>query len=280
MTHDQIREMVRRVNPIPDPNLLETVDAPDLMTERRMHMQTDDRVIAEDGRNRPSRGPLIGIAVAAVFLVAGVVFFLTRNESQVATPAPNATQVTEDFSPLDPGAYYVDTDGNVETATRGTFVIEGDDWASLGAGAVRQPVDDGPYIALLIAELDRVWTPACGAGSAPQPAATTTEEMANQFAATGLSITDAVAPVTAFGHEGYHLAVTVPADCHSDPNMNIWESPNWGGRYYQDEGQIVEYWFLDVEGTPVMVEASRFPDSSEDDVAELQAVVDSLVITP
>ena len=53
-----------------------------------------------------------------------------------------------------------------------------------------------------------------------------------------------------------------------------------GGRYYQDEGQLVEYWFLDVEGTPVMIEASRFPDSSEEEVAELEAVLDTLVITP
>ena len=45
MTHDQIREMVRRVNPIPDPSMLEIVDVPVLTTplERRMEMQIDDR---------------------------------------------------------------------------------------------------------------------------------------------------------------------------------------------------------------------------------------------
>ena len=45
MTHDQIREMVRRVNPIPDPSMLEIVDVPVLTTplERRTDMQTDDR---------------------------------------------------------------------------------------------------------------------------------------------------------------------------------------------------------------------------------------------
>ena len=42
-------------------------------------------------------------------------------------------------------------------------------------------------------------------------------------------------------------------------------------RYYHDpEGQVVEYWFLDVEDTPVMVEATWVPSSSEEEVAELQ----------
>ena len=57
--------------------------------------------------------------------------------------------------------------------------------------------------------------------------------------------------------------------------------PHFGGRYYHDpEGHVVEYWFLDVEDTPVMVEASWVPRPSEEEVAELQAVLDTLVITP
>ena len=79
------------------------------------------------GPNR-RRGPLVGIAAAAVILIAGLVLFLTRDNTPVAEPAPNATELTDEFQPLAPGAYYADTDGNEETATRGTFVIEGDGW--------------------------------------------------------------------------------------------------------------------------------------------------------
>ena len=65
MTHDQIREMVRRVNPIPDPSTLEIVDVPVLTTplERRTEMQIDDKPGTEvqADRNR-RRGPLVGIA--------------------------------------------------------------------------------------------------------------------------------------------------------------------------------------------------------------------------
>ena len=286
MTHDQIREMVRRVNPIPDPSMLEIVDVPVLTTplERRTEMQIDDRPGTEvqaDPHRR--RGPLVGIAAAAVILIAGLVLFLTRDDTPVAEPAPNATRLSMgmEFQPIEPGAYFADTDLDESTSLGGTFVIDSNGWQGTAAGALKQPADDGPYTLLLVTEVDQVWESACIAGSTPQAAATTAEALANQFVATGLTITGALAPVSAFGHEGYHLSTVVPAGCHSDEARNVWTGvANWGGRYYQDEGQIVEYWFLDVEGTPVMVEASSFPETSEEDLAELEAVLDTLVITP
>ena len=287
MTHDQIREMVRRVNPIPDPSTLEIVDVPVLTTplERRTDMQTDNREVTEGGGQNRRRGPLVGIAAAAVILIAGLVFFLTRDNTPVAEPAPNATPLTMgmEFQPIEPGAYFAGIDLDQSTTLGGTFVIESSGWSGTAAGAAKfHPVDDdGPYIALLVAEVDQVWESTCDTGSTPQAAATTAEDLANQFVAAGLTITGALAPVSAFGQEGYHLAAEVPAGCHSNEARNVWAGPNFlGGRYYQEEGQLVEYWFLDVDDTPVMVEASRFPDSSEEEVAELTAVLDTLVITP
>ena len=243
-------------------------------------MQTDDRVMVDGGSENRWRGPLVGIAAAAVILIGAAIFFLSNDEPPVATPAPNATELPGEFEPIDPGAYYGDTDGDVATTIRGTFVIEGSGWQSLGVGAWRQRVDNGPYIAFFVTEIDQVWESACGPVGAVQAAATTAEGLADQLAATGLTITEAPAPVSAFGHEGHHLAAEVPAGCHSNENLSIWSSPAWGGRYYQTEGQPVEYWVLDVEGTPVFVEASWFPESSDEDVAELRAVLDTLVITP
>ena len=285
MTHDQIREMVRRVNPIPDPTMLEIVDVPVLTTplERRTDMQTDNREVTESGGQNRRRGPLVGIAATAVILIAGLVFIQTRDDTPVAEPAPNATQISADpdtDAQLTPGAYFVDTDGDETSSLRGTFVIEGSGWTSVPSGAIKAGGDNGPYILLIVAEVDQVWESVCNAGRTPQGAATTAEDLANQFVATGLTITGALAPVSAFGHEGYHLSAEVPSGCHSNEARDVWAGPIMGGRYYQDEGQLVEYWFLDVDGTPVMVEASRFPASSEEEVAELTAVLDTLVITP
>ncbi len=138
MTHDQIREMVRRVNPVPDSSTL-IVEAPVLTTplERRTAMQTDNREVTDDLGPGRGRGPLVGIAAAAVILIAGLVFFLTRDNTPVAEPAPNATATSavEFDDALPPGAYFVDTDGDEASSLRGTFVIEGSGWTSTGAGA-------------------------------------------------------------------------------------------------------------------------------------------------
>ena len=209
MTHDQIREMVRRVNPIPDPSMLEIVDVPVLTTplERRTEMQIDDRPGTEVqvDRNR-RRGPLVGIAAAAVILVAGLVFFLARENTPVAEPAPNATRISPDEmdSPLAPGAYFVDIDGDGASSVGGTFVIEDSGWTSLPAGARKEFGED--FVSLLVVQVDQVWSPACG-GDEPLAAGATAEALANQVAAAGFTIREALAPVTAFGHDGHHLAI-------------------------------------------------------------------------
>jgi hypothetical protein len=275
--------MVRRVNPIPDPSTLESVDAPVLVTrlERRMEMQTDDRQVVEARRGNRWSGPLIGIAVTAAILIGGAIFIAT-NQDQVATPAPNATELTleMEFQPIEPGAYFADTDLLESTSTRGTFVIEGDGWIGLAAGALKPYGDesDNNFVALLIAEVDQVWEPACEAGSTPQAAATTAEGLANQFVAAGFTATEALTPVSAFGHEGYHLATGFRASCISE-DVTVWSGPNRDYRWYATDDQL-EYWFLDVEGTPVLVEASWTPQSPEEDLAELRAMLDTLVITP
>ncbi|MGH8947409.1 MAG: hypothetical protein ACRDXF_01025, partial [Acidimicrobiia bacterium] len=254
MTHDQIREMVRRVNPIPDSSVFEIVDVPVLTTplERRTEMQIDDRPGTEvpADRNR-RRGPLVGIATTAVILIAGLVFIQTRDDTPVAEPAPNATRISPDEmdSPLAPGAYFVDIDGDGASSVGGTFVIEDSGWASLPAGARKEFGED--FVSLLVVQVDEVWSPACGGGE-PLAAGSTAEALANQVAAAGFTIREALAPVTAFGHDGHHLAVETTG-CVGDQSP-VWQGPTFG-RFYQAPGQVVDYWFLDVEGTPVMVEA-------------------------
>ena len=279
MTHEQIDRIVRKANPVRDPNTLGPVDVSVLTTplERRMDMQTDSRVAAEGSGPNRSRGPLVGIAAAAVILIAGLVFFLTRDDAQVAEPAPNATAIPYEIdTPIAPGAYFVDTDGGEESSLGGTFVIEGAGWSSMGAGP-KKAFGEG-YVSLLIVEVDQVLSPACEA-PAISTAGTTAEDLANQFAAAGYTIQEAVSPVSAFGQSGYHLVVDVPSGCTGTANA-VWEGPTFGRFYHDPEGHVVEYWFLDVDDTPVMVEASWAPSSSEEEMAELQDVLDTLVITP
>ena len=289
MTHDQVRDLVRRVNPIPDPSVLEAVDAPVLELERSKDMQVDERPTADERRENRWRGPVIGIAAAAVILIAGLIYISTDREP-VAEPAPNAIELPGEEEPLAPGAYYADTDGNEETTTRGTFAIESSGWVSTGStgsGALREApggsIDSGAYVWLMVVEVDRVWEAPC-AGGASAPAGTTAKALGDQFAAMpGFISREGLTPVSAFGHDGYHLVLEVPGDCTASAEFNVWGGPTME-RYYQVGGQIVDYWFLDVEGTTVMVEATRPPESNEEIVteltADLDALLDTLILTP
>jgi hypothetical protein len=183
-----------------------------------------------------------------------------------------------EFMPIDPGAYYVDTDVDPATTPRGTFVIEGRGWSAFQAGATYSVGEDN--LLLIVAEPRGVGAPACGDSPVLKPAGSSAEEQANQFAAAGFTLREAVTPVSAFGQNGYHLVVEVPPGCNSSGN-EAWTGPNFGGRYYhQGPSQMVEYWLLDVEGTPIMVEASWMAVNTEEDQAPLRAAIDSLVITP
>lgn len=284
MTHDQVRQLVRRINPIPDLSMLESVDAPVLDMERSMDMQVDERPVAEVRTRDKWRGPLIGIAAAVMVLIGGLVFFAS-GEDDVATPAPNAIEVPGDFEPIDPGAYYVDTDGEGEGSTRGTFVISVAGWEGLESGVIRDPDSSEAYVSLLLVEVEEVYTSMCETGNTAVAADSTPEGLANQFANNGAIVRDAVTPITAFGYDGFKLVTEVPAGCAGE-EFQAWIGGvfAFGGRYYQTPGQDLEYWFLDVEGTTVMVEATRPPESDEGIVTDLNASLDgvlqSLVITP
>jgi hypothetical protein len=280
MTHDQIDRMVRRANPLPDLNALEPVGVPVLTTplQRRTEMQIDDRPTEVQADRNRRRGPIVGIAAAAVILFAGLVLFLTRDNTPVAEPAPNATPISalnfEDA--LAPGAYFVDTNGDEASSLRGTFVIEGAGWTALPSDGAEK----NDSVNLLVVEVDELYESVCekSFGKRPVAAGSTAAELADQFATNGFIVRETLAPVNAFGHEGHHLVVEVPAGCEGEL-FPAWIGGSFNGRYY-NEGQIVEYWFLDVDDTPVMVEAARYSDTSEEDWAEQRAVLDTLVITP
>jgi hypothetical protein len=275
MTHDQIDRMVRKANPLPDPAILGVVDAPVLTTERRTEMQTDDRQTTDQpGQGRWS-GPAIGIAVAAAILIGGAIFLLTRDGTPVAEPAPNAAQLPAAFEPMEPGAYYTDPDFDESTSLRGTFVVEGTRWVSLEPHGAE--INDS--VSLLVVEVDEMRTTACNTSDAPVAAESTAAGLANQFASNGLIVREAPAPVSAFGYDGDKLVMEVQPGC-ADEADQVWYGGAFQGRYYQGSGQVLEYWFLNVEGTPVMVEATWFPDSPAEDVAELREVLDTLAITP
>jgi hypothetical protein len=260
--------MVRRANPLPDPSVLGPVDAPVFTTERWMEMQVDDREVDEGRPPSRWRGPLVGVTVAAAILIGGGILLSTRSENQVAEPAPNATRIDPDVrSPLAPGAYFADPDGDEATRFGGTFVVGSNGWTSSEGGVDRNGVS------LHLHHVNEPFSPTCGdiAEGAMMATGAAAADLANGFNADGFIVREAPAPVNAFGHNGYHVVVEVPQGS---------SCAGWQWNIFLNGGDVFEAWFFDSDEGIVMVEAMWLTGSAEEDLTELRAVLETLVITP
>lgn len=91
-----------------------------------------------------------------------------------------------------------------------------------------------------------------------------------------LDVTDPV-DVTLAGYSGTYLDLTVPDDiseCARYRPMADWH------HYAQGPGQRWHMWILDVDGVRVVVETNDYPGTPPERLAEAQAIIESLVITP
>ena len=101
--------------------------------------------------------------------------------------------------------------------------------------------------------------------------------------------------VTIYGYGGKHLELTVPdlpvegegddrrfTGCE-DGALKSWVAaidtePGDAFYGYTEPGHTEEFWILDVDGTRLMIEAERSPDSPSRDLAELRDILDSIQI--
>jgi hypothetical protein len=91
-----------------------------------------------------------------------------------------------------------------------------------------------------------------------------------------LDVTDPV-DVTLAGYSGTYLDLTVPDDISGCARYR----PMEGGHIYaQGPGHRWHMWILDVAGTRVLVETNDYPGTPPERLAEEQAIIESLVITP
>jgi len=104
----------------------------------------------------------------------------------------------------------------------------------------------------------------------------------------GFDVTAPPTDVTLLGYSGKHLELTVPdsgfANC-VDGQLHSWISPhNDNGTLpfygYDGPSQTEEFWILDVEGTRLVLVKLTSPDTPAQDLAERDAIFDSISIEP
>jgi hypothetical protein len=90
-----------------------------------------------------------------------------------------------------------------------------------------------------------------------------------------LDVTDPV-DVTLAGYSGTYLDLTIPDDI----SECVRYMPTDRHIYAQGPGQRWHMWILDVDGVRVQVETNDYPGTAPEQLAEEQAIIESLVITP
>lgn len=188
---------------------------------------------------------------------------------------------------LVPGRYYVDPDGVAGTTLRVEFTLAEPGWAPF-VGANFKNGSSVDYVAVKFVAVGSVASDACDS-TVWVPAGDTTEDLASGLAEIGDFVTQIPkTPINAYGYDGYHLVLEVP-DTGYEPGKGFvgCDDGYFDGyegyaisRYFQGPHQVVEFWALDVEGTPLLIEATWFPDSPAEDVAQLRAILDTIVIRP
>ncbi|HJQ90752.1 MAG TPA: hypothetical protein VJ950_03545 [Acidimicrobiia bacterium] len=199
----------------------------------------------------------------------------TTNLELPVTDIGNPTRLPEfgqgPIGPLDPGAYIADADGDPATTAAATFLIESSEWMGSNEGVFRQNSNevllhvhqvDGPYAA----------APLCDpTGDNQMPASSTAADLAERFAVGGFTVRQAPAPVRSFGYDGYHVVIEVPEGCD--------DAQGWQRGIFLHPGDVMEAWIFDMGGDILMVEAMWRTASPEEELAELKAVVDTLVLS-
>lgn len=202
-----------------------------------------------------------------------------------------------EIAPIDPGTYFIDPDGDPSTPLRVVFDVPAEGWSSW-IGATK--FSDVGHVGLSITTVSNLVTDGCSDHSwADPPVGPSVDDLAVALANLApFRITSPASDVTVNGYSGKHLGWTVPdlrvdgagdnqrfAGC-VDGGLKSWVAfidtadPGDASYGYTGPGYVEEFWILDIEGTRLMIAAETSLGSPSEDVAERDAILDSIRIEP
>jgi hypothetical protein len=266
-------------------------------------LEHDDRA---PRRRPPDRWFVIAAAAVVVAVLGTLAVIAARDDDKshvaIDTPTPTTAPAQDisalpHFAKLDPGRYFIDPDADATTPLHVSYQISSAGWEQwLGAAKPFTTRDADGFTALSIATVSNVVTDGCRDHTPlDPPVGPSVDDLAT--ALSHLAPFDVTAPptdVTLHGYKGKHLALTVPglqmagtththAFAHCvDGELHSWIAPiNDGSFYgYNGPGDTEEFWILDVHGTRLVLVKFDAPQSPAQDIAERDAIFDSISIEP
>ena len=244
----------------------------------------------------------LAAVVVAVAVLIGVNYFASTNvggpgltePTPTVTPAPSPTfeptptpTATPD-SGLPVGSYLFN--GNPAFGPRITVAIPAPGWnveETYGVLIKNQNSDppDGAAIIGPFAGGFLIYGDPCEwSSTVPDAPATTVDEVVAALAAQASRDASDPVDITVDGYAGKSITLHVPDDTVDSEcdqgRFASWEmadSPEDGpDRYHQGPGQIDELWVLDIDGVVTVMDAMYGPETPAQNIAELQAILQSM----
>jgi hypothetical protein len=238
----------------------------------------------------------IGLAAAAVLLVGGGIYGATQlgdnddpdagvanQPSETAAAAIPQSWPDNDGAPVEAGTYrtfvgLAEAGGTIEA----DFTIDGDGWrgsnypvASAGEGFAGLGVYQPESVA-----------GGCRMEAGLKDAATAPQQLVQQLIRMPRSeVVQQPARTEAFGGSAVHLQLRIDAACEGEGAFyQVAEGPagSRGISYFDESPQgdagmvIVDFWVVDVDGTPVVVDRFHLEDAPDDLVAQSTRAVESI----
>jgi hypothetical protein len=224
---------------------------------------------------------LVLLVGGAIAVGAGLIPWL-NDDSDTTILAPKAWEAQEETD-VDPGTYTLDVPPAGESATspnvRVTF--------TLGAGWERVEVTQllwGNGKTLNFEVVDNLYVDPCHAeqGLHQPPVGTSVDDLANALSAMPAWQPTSPTDIMVDGYPGKRLQLIAPADSSSctDTELRLFHviGDSRDSRYLPAlrESEHLDVWIVDVRGTRVVIIAGSSPRALPSDLAQLQAVIDSV----
>jgi hypothetical protein len=248
------------------------------------------------------RRRLVVAGLGACALLVGVIGagqVLAASPSPAISPEvpPQDVMKREHFSPLEPGRYFIDPDGDPATPLRVAYDIPSEGW-SAWIGAAK--FSDVGHVGVSITTVANLVTDGCQDHAWADPAiGPSVDDLV--VALTSLHPFEIIAQptdVTVVGYPGKHLEWVVPDVPITGAvpealftGCELGQLKSWVGFIDADEprdafygytgpGYREEFWILDIDGVRLMIAAERSPGTPSADLDELERIVASISIEP
>jgi len=253
-----------------------TIDAV-LLAVRTTPQERDLRI---PWRNAPMSNLTRLVAAIAIIVVVGVAALIAINRGPnvggLAAPTPTATPApTLPAGQIPSGTYRA---GFV------TYTLPAG-WTAFGSLTILKSNAEPPKgMAVDLWQIATVYNDPCHWQTTAAPVGPTVDALVAAFVAQKRGSTVTPVAVTIDGFSGKQIDLMVPLDvalgsCDGG-QYKTWTDPSGGDRFNQGPGQHDLLDILDVNGQTLVIQRSFYPANTAADLAELQAIVDSIKITP